>query len=135
MTRKSAEPQLYSVDDDGTPTLTGTRDSTGYISFPQQTAGSLLNGDHGAHLSAVPLSGRGEIHATATVRFHPNPDIDVPFTVASIVLEEGPMVRGILDVADSGQVDDLVVATTAVVRLGGEDLNELRFRVAKGTGS
>ncbi|MGG7102439.1 Zn-ribbon domain-containing OB-fold protein [Rhodococcus sp. 24CO] len=135
MTNNSAEPLLYSVDEGGTPTLAGVRDSSGFISYPPQAAGSLLNGDHGTQLHTVPLSGRGRIHATATVRFHTSPDIDTPFTVASIVLDEGPLVRGILDVVDSGRIGESVVATTTAIRRGDEDLYELRFHVEKGAGS
>jgi len=135
MTKHSAEPTLYSVDEDGIPTLAGVRDTSGFVSYPQQDAGSLLNGDHDAQLTPVPLSGRGRIHATATVRLHPSPDIETPFTVASIVLDEGPLVRGVLDVAESGRIGDSVVATTTAIRRGDDELYELRFHVEKGAGS
>ncbi|ELB89370.1 hypothetical protein Rwratislav_29844 [Rhodococcus wratislaviensis IFP 2016] len=131
MTKNSAEPLLYDIDDDGTPMLTGVRDSSGYVSYPRQDAGSLFNGDHGPALTPVRLSGRGKIQATATVRLHPVPDIETPFTIAAVVLDEGPLVRGVLDVVDSGRIGDEVVAITTVVRRGEDEIHELRFHVKK----
>lgn len=132
MTKNSAEPLLYDVDDDdGTPILTGVRDSSGYVSYPQQGTGSLFNGDHGSDLTPVRLAGRGKIQATATVRVHSVPDIETPFTIAAVVLDEGPLVRGVLEVVDSGRIGDEVVAITTVVHRGEDEVHELRFHVEK----
>lgn len=94
MPAQSAEPTLYTVDDAGHPALFGVRDSAGHIGFPYQTYGSELTGDHGPNLTRVPLSGQGTITATATV--HHSGDIPTPFTVASILLDEGPLIRAVL---------------------------------------
>ncbi|OYD70356.1 OB-fold domain-containing protein [Rhodococcus sp. OK302] len=131
MTKISADPRLYEVNEDGLPVLTGIRDSGGFISYPVQDAGSLSNGDHGPDLTPVTLSGRGQITATATVRLHPGPGIETPFTVASILLEEGPLVRGILDADDRGCIGDTVVATTTAVPRGEDEVYELRFRTTE----
>lgn len=121
----SAEPDLYSVDEGGVPTLYGTRDSAGNVSFPFQTYGSEYNGDHGADLSRVELSGAGTIAATASVRS------PASFTVASIVLDEGPLIRALL--ADGASVarrgDRVRATTTEVVNGGGSVAYELRFEL------
>jgi uncharacterized protein len=124
----SAEPALYRVDDDGTPTLFGTRDTAGNISFPFQTYGSESNGDHGPDLSRVELSGFGTVAATATVFRHAGATLDAPFTVASIVLDEGPLIRAVLADGSSGarRGDKVRAATTETA---GQDRTsyELRF--------
>ena len=126
----SAEPSLYAVDDAGVPTLVGTRDSAGNISFPFQTYGSECNGDHGADLAQVTLCGRGTIAATATVGRDPAGAIGAPFTVASIVLAEGPMIRAVLADGSSGaQRGDTVRAMTSPVGAGDDSTRELRFEV------
>lgn len=124
MTTTSAEPALYDVTPDGTPVLRGVRDSAGFVSFPYQDAGSLLTGEHGADAIPVTLSGRGRIQAMATVHRHHGGDADTPFTVASIVLDEGPVVRGVLTDPDAAHRGALVRAVT--VPTSG-DLRELRF--------
>lgn len=92
----SAEPQLYSVDEAGVPALYGVRDSTGHVSFPVQSFGSERTGEHGADLQTVALSGLGTVQAMATVHLHHGRDIAAPFTVASIALDEGPLIRAVL---------------------------------------
>ncbi|MEU6559871.1 Zn-ribbon domain-containing OB-fold protein [Nocardia nova] len=134
MSMSSAEPALYQVDSRGVPILYGARDSTGFVSFPYQEAGSLLTGEGGTALRRVQLSGRGRIVARATVHRHPAGDIAVPFTVASIVLQEGPLVRGILAGAGYGAVGDTVRATTVAVPESENTLCELQFEVVSEEG-
>jgi uncharacterized protein len=123
---KSAEPASFSVDDAGIPTLLGVRDGTGCVSHPSQRFGSLLNGDHGAHLVRVEMTGTGRILAVATVYRHPGADVSGPFTVASIILDEGPLVRGIL----AGESRDAKVGAPvrAVTIVNPNGVAELRFR-------
>lgn len=124
----SAEPALYSVDDTGTPTLFGARDTAGNISFPFQTYGSESTGDHGADLSRIELCGIGTIAATATVFRHGSDTIEAPFTVASVVLDEGPMIRAVLaDKASAAQRGDKVRATTTEITGQDRSSYELRF--------
>jgi uncharacterized protein len=124
----SAEPALYSVDDAGTPTLFGARDTAGNISFPFQTYGSESNGDHGSDLSRVELCGIGTVTATATVFRHASDTIATPFTVASVVLDEGPMIRAVLADGSSGaQRGDKVRATTSEIAGREQPSYELRF--------
>ncbi|MFC9897118.1 hypothetical protein ACFVMC_25815 [Nocardia sp. NPDC127579] len=126
MTPTSAEPELYEVLPDGTPLLRGVRDSSGFVSFPYQDAGSLLTGEHGADLTPVALSGLGRVQALVTVGHHPDGDGEAPCTIASIALAEGPMVRGVLIHADQARPGCLVRATT-VAAPGGAGTRDLRF--------
>lgn len=130
MAIKSAEPQLYSVDDAGAPTLHGMRDTSGYVSFPAQSYGSERTGDHGSQLQTVALSGLGTVRATAAVQMYHGDDITTPFTVASIALDEGPLVRGVLADPDGIGVGSRVRAITVACPADGETSDttaELRF--------
>jgi|GEM_PF-2254210 len=126
----SAEPDLYSVDDAGVPTLFGARDSAGNVSFPDQSYGSVFNGDHGALLTRTELSGLGTVTATATVLAAATDGTPSPITVASIVLEEGPLIRAVLDEKTAVTAGDKVEATTVAVTRGDSTLRELRFAVS-----
>jgi uncharacterized OB-fold protein len=125
----SAEPALYDVDDAGRPTLWGVRDDTGFVSFPFQQWGSERTGAHGNDLQRVALSGRGRVQSVATVEHHRSDDIATPFTVAAIVLDEGPLVHGILAAPNSATAGDHVEATTIIVSREGDQVAELRFCV------
>lgn len=129
MTLISAEPALYDVDETGRPTLWGVQDDTGSVSFPFQQWGSERTGAYGAHLQRVALSGRGRVQAVVTVQHHRRTDIATPFTVAAIVLDEGPLVRGILVQPYSATAGDRVEATTIVFSRDEEQVAELRFAV------
>lgn len=126
----SAEPQLYSVDSSGTPVLTAVRDSTGHVSYPAQPYGSERTGEHGAALQTIALSGLGTVQATAVVHMHHGADITAPFTVASIALDEGPLVRGVLTSPNGVGVGSRVRAVTVARFQNPENDNttvELRF--------
>jgi uncharacterized OB-fold protein len=125
----SADQALYDVDERGRPTLWAVGDDTGFVSVPFQELGSERTGAYGAGLSRVALSGRGRVQAVATVNHYRGDDIAVPFTVAAIVLDEGPLVCGILAQPDSATAGDRVEATTIVAYKDGSELAELRFTV------
>ncbi|MEV0063564.1 OB-fold domain-containing protein [Nocardia sp. NPDC050718] len=127
MTTVSAEPALYDVDDDGVPRLFGLRDSSGFVSYPFQPYGSENNGDHGELVRRVALAGTGTITAVTTVQLAPHPSVDAPYTLASIVLDEGPMVRAVLIDADDAGIGTRVRAVTVPIERGGEQVAEVRF--------
>lgn len=127
MTAVSAEPDLYDVDDDGAPRLFGLRDSTGFVSYPFQEHGSENNGDHGERLRRVPLAGTGTIAAVTEIHLAPNRHVSAPYTLASVVLDEGPMVRSVLiDASDAG-IGTRVRAVTVPIERGDGPVAELRF--------
>ncbi|GAA1847661.1 Zn-ribbon domain-containing OB-fold protein [Microbacterium koreense] len=127
MTNKSAEPALYDVADDGAAILFGARDRAGYISFPFQELGSLESGDHGSDLTRVPLSGHGTVRASATVWRHNDPTVEVPYTVASISLDEGPLIRGVMADLATPTHGTPVRAITIPMPDAGDDVRQLRF--------
>ncbi|MFW0797797.1 OB-fold domain-containing protein [Gordonia sp. CPCC 205515] len=131
-TKRSAEPLVYDIAEDGRPILTGVRDTSGHISFPYQQFGSLCNGDHDAQLTPVDLSGRGRVQAAVTIEHHADPDVRTPFTLADIILDEGPVVRGVLTATVDGFVGTLVEATTEPIVRADETLYELRFHAVGG---
>ena len=112
MTLTSAEPELYSVDSSGRPALKAVQDRDGYICFPAQSFGSEFNGDHGDELTPITLSGLGTVTATSTVHRHLGHDIAAPFVVASIALDEGPLVRAVLDQDGLATIGERVRAIT-----------------------
>ncbi|MBY8863398.1 hypothetical protein K7711_43505 [Nocardia sp. CA2R105] len=130
MDMTSAEPALYSVDDAGKPTLLGARDTAGNVTFPYQTFGSEHTGDHGPDLTQVGFAGTGTVLATTKVFGHPAQDRDSAFTVASIVLDEGPMIRGVLSAGTAAHIGDKVRAITCPVTRDGTEVAELRFALA-----
>lgn len=48
-------------------------------------------------LDPVTMAATGSIHAVATVHRHHNPRPETPFTVATIVLDAGITLKGVLD--------------------------------------
>jgi len=44
----------------------------------------------------VQLAGRGRLHSYATVHLHMGKDIEAPFTIGLIVLDDGPAIRSTL---------------------------------------
>lgn len=101
--RKAVHPELYSPDSAGTPSLTGGRcGACGYIFFPPQRYGCESCGAPPERLETAELRGCGRLHSYATVHLHQGKDIEAPFTVGLIVLDEGPAIRSLL----TGRIDD-----------------------------
>ena len=84
------------------PALVGGRCVCGYVFFPMQTYGCEKCGRYGDDLKKVSLSGRGRLLAFARVHLHARPYPKVPFTVVVVVLDDGPVIKALLDPA----VDD-----------------------------
>ncbi|WP_141014681.1 Zn-ribbon domain-containing OB-fold protein [Nocardioides sambongensis] len=123
----SADPLLYDVDDSGVPTLTGLRDSAGNVSFPFQDYGSEANGDHGDAITRVVLAGAGTISAVTDVHVHPDPAVPTPYRLASVVLDEGPVVRAVLVDAAEASIGTRVRAITVPATRDDIQVAELRF--------
>jgi uncharacterized OB-fold protein len=128
----SAEPQLYDVGAGGEVTLRGLRCSAcDLASFPEQHFGCVRCGASGDQLAASPFSGAGVIQSVATVRFYKGSDIAAPFTVAAVVLDEGPLVNGVLTEPDGAKIGVRVAATAITVTRDSGEVAELRFTVTK----
>jgi uncharacterized OB-fold protein len=129
MTIESAEPALYRVDPDGTPVLLATQDPSGYTAFPRQAFGSEKTGAHDGALTPIELAGTGRIAAVVTVHQHWGDDLPTPFAIASVLLDEGPVVRAVLTDAAAGEIGDRVTAVTVTRTRDGAEVAELRFAV------
>lgn len=77
------------------PALLGGKCRCGYIFFPWQAYGCERCGRAGDALTPVALTGRGVVESSALVRLHASPDREAPFVVATVRLEEGPVVRAL----------------------------------------
>jgi len=130
MTRTAAQRGLYDIEQE-IPALLGSRCrqcDTNF--FPKLAIGCECCG--ATDLIQTSLVASGTVHATATVHLHRGKDIEAPFTVAEILLDEGPLVRALLtDVIDGDVVG--VRATAEWFSTGqdedGNELVEPRFRL------
>jgi uncharacterized OB-fold protein len=91
------KPALYAVSSDSEPVLLGGTCTCGHTFFPMQTYGCERCGRFGDALTPKPLSGRGRLIAAATVHTHTDPKRSAPFVVGTIALDDGPVVRTLLD--------------------------------------
>lgn len=100
MTTPLLKPSLYALDASGEPVLLGGRCACGHTFFPMQIYGCERCGKHGEALQPHALIGRGQLVATAVVHMHADPRRIAPFIVGTIALDDGPIVRTLID--DSG---------------------------------
>jgi uncharacterized OB-fold protein len=134
--RKAVHPELYSPDSAGVPSLTGGKcRACGYVFFPPQRYGCESCGAPPEKLEAAELRGCGRLHSYATVHLHQGKDIEAPFTVGLIVLDEGPAIRSLLT---SRTDDGLTIGdrmNSVLVGAGtdpdGNEMVELRFARAE----
>lgn len=126
------KPALYRAE--GTTTvpqrpalLGGACASCGYLFFPLQRYGCEKCG--GLDLEPRALSGAGRLLASARVHLHAGKGRVAPFTIGSIRLDDGPIVRTlIVDEAGPLEVGRRMVATLeAVTDAEGAPRLDLRF--------
>lgn len=134
--RVSAHPELYAPVADGQPALNGKRCvACGYVFFPPQSYGCELCGAAGDDLEPAALKGQGVLHSFATVHLHQGKEIEAPFTVGLVVLDDGPAVRSILTArTDAGlKIGDRMRAVLfpAGTSDSGQEVVELRFEKAE----
>jgi uncharacterized OB-fold protein len=134
--RKAIQSELYSAEASDHPSLNGSKcRACGYVFFPPQRYGCESCGAPPERLDAAQLSGQGRLHSYATVHLHQGKDIETPFTVGLIILDDGPAIRSILtDRTDAGlAVGDRMasVLVTAGIDSDGDELVELRFAKAQ----
>ena len=109
------------------PALLGGACACGYVFFPLQRYGCEKCG--GLDIQPRALSGAGRLLASARVHLHAGKGGEAPFTVGSIALDDGPIVRTlIVDEVGSLRVGQRVVAALAPVTTAeGEPRLDLRF--------
>jgi uncharacterized OB-fold protein len=94
--RRVAHPGLYPAEG-SRPPLHGQRCSAcGRVAFPPNPYGCEACGAPPEKLEACELAGAGRLSAFATVHLHPGQGIQTPFTIASILLDDGPAIRATL---------------------------------------
>ena len=117
------------------PALVGGRCVCGYVFFPMQTYGCEKCGRFGNDLKEVRLSGRGRLLAFAQVHLHARPYPKVPFTVVVVALDDGPVLKALLDPAVDDELRSGSVMLAKLVqqrRREGGVQNALRFARADG---
>jgi uncharacterized OB-fold protein len=111
--------------DDGHPALLGTRcTACDYCWFPPNEFGCERCGAFGGQLAPIEFSGRGRLLAFTSV-----PDAGGAFILGKIVLDEGPVLRGVVQSAAEELVPgDSLEAFPVTV----DDQISIRFRKAHG---
>lgn len=94
------KPDLYSAQGaDGRPDLPallgGICATCGYVFFPLQRYGCERCG--GIDLAPRVLSGAGVLQASARVHLHAGKTREAPFTVGAVALDDGPIVRTLIE--------------------------------------
>jgi hypothetical protein len=135
MTLPLLQPSLYAVDSGGQPVLLGSRCTCGHTFFPIQTRACDRCGRTGDALAPAELAPRGLLLATATVQVGAGPERHAPFVIGAIALDDGPVIRTLLDGAPNevipavrggyGRVRAVFVAVTADDR----EALDLRFQL------
>lgn len=99
MTLPLLKPALYRAEGTparpGHPALLGGECRCGHVFFPWQSYGCERCGADAGALTPKALSGRGRVESTATVHLHASADRPVPFVIAAVRLDDGPLVRGL----------------------------------------
>ena len=131
MASELLKPALYrsegSTADPSHPALLGGACTCGYVFFPMQSFGCERCGR--IDVKARALTGHGRLLASARVHLHAGKHRQAPFTVGSIALEDGPIVRTILIDDDKAfRPGDAVAATLVEVHdAEGNPKRDLRF--------
>lgn len=95
--QRGDERPLMRTTDDG-PVLAGHRcGQCGRTAFPPDPYGCEACGALPIDLEPIDLRAAGRIQALAEVHRHHRPEPPTPFTVATIVLDDGPALKAVLD--------------------------------------
>lgn len=95
------------------------------VAFPPNPYGCEICGAPKDALLEQPLAGEGRLKAFATTYLAPRKDMEAPFTVASIALKDGPVIRALMREA-TDETLNVADAVHAVLVTKGET-TELRF--------
>jgi uncharacterized OB-fold protein len=117
------------------PLLAATRCAAcGRLFVPPVGLGCPSCGATEDQLLAVEVPARGRLHSVATVHRHRARGLDGPYAIGEIQLDDGPLVRCLLDVPESEvRIGDRVAARWVVVGTveegdrAGEEIVEPRF--------
>lgn len=131
--KTAAQPGLYDPEE-SVPRLMGTRCSgCGTCFFPPLGIGCEICGAAQDQLEAAELAAAGELHSVATVHMHAGKDIQAPFTVGEVQLDDGPLVRCMMaELVEPAAIGARVAARWEVVSTDedGNEVLEPRFALA-----
>jgi uncharacterized OB-fold protein len=128
------KPALYGTRTDGSAVLHGGCCECGYVFFPMQSFGCERCGRSGDSLKPFALSGRGRLVTSSLVHMHADAKREAPFVIGTIALDEGPVVRTLLNVTSEPELGAAPLRVMAVLKPvksgeeGGECL-DLRFQI------
>ena len=133
---KASPPKLFSQDGVSTlpdrPSLLGGRCADcGYIFFPMQSYGCERCGSQ--HLESAPLAGRGKLIASAKVFMSAGEYRPAPFTVGSLITDDGAVVRSILELPEDASLAPGVEMVTKLVPENRPDRGEFDLRFVRAT--
>jgi uncharacterized OB-fold protein len=99
MQAQALKPRLYSIPPDAatSPRLAGGRCQCGHVFFPMQTYGCEVCGATGDALQPAELPAQGTLVASSRVLMHARKDREPPYVVVSVRLDDGPVIRTLLD--------------------------------------
>lgn len=99
MLAQALKPLLYTVPPDAhqPPELLGGRCRCGHVFFPMQTYGCEKCGATGDALQPAALPATGTLVASSRVLMHARKDREPPYVIVSVRLDDGPVVRTLLD--------------------------------------
>jgi uncharacterized OB-fold protein len=109
--------------------LGGVCADCGYVFFPLQPYGCERCG--GVHLTPRVLSGAGALLAAARVHLHAGKGRQAPFTVGAVVLDDGPIVRTLIEDGDGTLHPGDRVATTLAPAVDAEGAPRLDLRFVR----
>lgn len=128
--RIAAHEGLYDTEDDP-PRLRGVQCAAcGAVAFPPFGIGCEVCGAE--EMTPVALASAGVVHSVATVYLHGGKDIEAPFTIAEIQLDDGPLIRATLaDVVEPHAIGARAEARWVVTSVDGDgnEVVEPRFAV------
>lgn len=110
------------------PALLGAVCARGHVFFPLQRYGCERCGS--LDLEPKALSGVGRLLASARVHMHAGKGREAPFTVGSIQLEDGPIVRTLIEAGEGatlGAGTRMATTLLAVADADGRECLDLRF--------
>lgn len=136
-TAQALKPTLFTLPQpggDALPQLLGGRCRCGHVFFPMQTYGCEKCGARGDALTPAALPARGSLVASARVLLHAAKDRQPPFVVVSVRLDDGPVLRTLLDQDSQATLPIGAPLRGCLVEVGrseaGDPLLDLRFTLA-----
>ena len=104
--RVAKSPTLFSVPvaPSNETVLLGTRCSGGHVAFPPEQMGCEVCGAHGDEIETIELAASGTLTTFAMAHRQQRAGSASPLVVGTVVLDAGPAVDVVLEVADTAKL-------------------------------